>query len=502
MTIDTVGLNYDETLFINAALPSNLFSQESHYIQTRIFGLPFSVFDYIGALKSYLFLPIFFMFPINVFTIRFPMIIVTLIGIAVISKSLRQNNHGNIAIIFAFLSLFDPVYSIYSLFDYGPVALSGLIKCLILYVTYKFYNNPNRSQIIVICFFILLGIFNKLDFIYFVIPFAIIFSILNYAYVLKIILQNKGLFLFSAIPLLGIATVIYLKMIKKSNWIFDLQTIDNGNRFNFDLLVKTFISSDTLQHFTNQNYHMTNMMMLSALFLSTISLILITKRRLYSENRFNLFILILLPFSLFCLLISPGIWGVHHVVQIWPLPQLAFATSAIFLFNLSRHRILRFFIVFITFVVILNQIIINFYGRSNLFNRDFDQPTWSQEIYEVVDRIESDSYVFNSSEKPIIAASDWGFSNQIGGLVYKKGSYLVADFGQYFKDFPSVQGLANGFPIDHPLYVVTHHQESEYFPGTYETTLNLLTFLNVNNSCKDEIIFDGTHSIVFRLDCF
>ena len=49
--IDTVGLNYDEALFINAALPSNLFSQESNYIQTRIFGLPFSVFDYIGALN-------------------------------------------------------------------------------------------------------------------------------------------------------------------------------------------------------------------------------------------------------------------------------------------------------------------------------------------------------------------------------------------------------------------------------------------------------------------
>ena len=499
--IDTVGLNYDEALFINAALPSNLFSQESNYIQTRIFGLPFSVFDYIGALKSYLFIPIFYLFPINVFTIRFPMIIVTIIGVAVISRSLIKSNYKFIAVFFTLLSLLDPVYSIYSLFDYGPVALSGLIKCLILYVTFKFYDNPNRVQIIAIGFLILLGIFNKLDFIYSILPFLIIFLILNYINVFKIILNSKILFSFATFMFLAICSVLYFKMIKKSFWVFDLQTVDEGSGLNLDLFVKTFISSNFLQHFAYQNFQMINLMMLSSLCLSAISLTLIIKGGIFHENRFNSFILILFPFSVFCLLISPGIWGIHHVVQIWPIPQLAFVISAKFLFNFSRHMIWRSFIIFISLIIIFNQILINHHGRSLLFYKDFHQPTWSQEIYDVVGHITSDSYTFKSSKNPIIVASDWGFSNQIGGLIYRTGSFSVADFGHYFKDFPNVQGLANGFPIDHPIYIVTHRKKSEYFPGTYETTINLVTYLKRNNSCKDEIIYQGVHAIVFRLDC-
>src|SRR5215813_5473696 len=63
------GLYYDEMLFVGPA------AGERPYV--KFFGLPLLIFPYIGALKSWIYTPIFAVFGVSPVTIRLPAIIIS-----------------------------------------------------------------------------------------------------------------------------------------------------------------------------------------------------------------------------------------------------------------------------------------------------------------------------------------------------------------------------------------------------------------------------------------
>src|ERR1039458_2521284 len=68
--ISRPGLQADETLFVNAAklrIPGE-------FITHQIDGIPIMVFPYIGALKSWIYAPIFSLFGSSPLTIRLPVV--------------------------------------------------------------------------------------------------------------------------------------------------------------------------------------------------------------------------------------------------------------------------------------------------------------------------------------------------------------------------------------------------------------------------------------------
>ena len=67
------GLYYDETLFLNAALGG----LDNSFIHKKIFGIPVMLMPYIGAVKAYIFYPIFYFFGVSPETIRIPSIIIS-----------------------------------------------------------------------------------------------------------------------------------------------------------------------------------------------------------------------------------------------------------------------------------------------------------------------------------------------------------------------------------------------------------------------------------------
>src|SRR4026208_227145 len=67
------GLQYDEALFINGALGGITDS----FVHRRVFGIPFMLMPYIGALKAYLFAPIFALLGVSMETIRVPAVVLS-----------------------------------------------------------------------------------------------------------------------------------------------------------------------------------------------------------------------------------------------------------------------------------------------------------------------------------------------------------------------------------------------------------------------------------------
>ena len=71
------GLYYDEVLFVNAATGAVTDS----FIARRIGGAPVMLMPYIGALKAYLYFPIFKIFGVSPATIRFPVICISFVSL-------------------------------------------------------------------------------------------------------------------------------------------------------------------------------------------------------------------------------------------------------------------------------------------------------------------------------------------------------------------------------------------------------------------------------------
>ena len=74
--IDIPGLQYDEILFVNAATgePTN-----GLFVGRRILGVPVNVMPYMGALKAYLYYPVFKVLGVSPAPIRWPIIILSLV---------------------------------------------------------------------------------------------------------------------------------------------------------------------------------------------------------------------------------------------------------------------------------------------------------------------------------------------------------------------------------------------------------------------------------------
>ena len=158
------GINYDELLFVNAV---RNFAPDNIYVKLRLAGIPFMLTAYIGALKSYLYFPIFSIFGYSVETIRIPMIFLMSIGIWIFYRSvLHLSNNQYAAFFCAFFLAIDPSVIILTRADQGPIVIELFFKILTLLLLGKFLNSGRIQFIWSIAFVLFLGTFNKLNFIW------------------------------------------------------------------------------------------------------------------------------------------------------------------------------------------------------------------------------------------------------------------------------------------------------------------------------------------------
>lgn len=163
--LDKPGLQTDEILFANLSLGE---INHTTYIARKIGGITFFVISYIGALKSWIFIPIFKVFGFNYFSIRFPMILLSMGSLYLVYRSLKISiNKPFLPWIVLLALVSESTFITMVRTDVGPIAIEYFCKILCILLIFKYLQNNNQKYLILLPIVLALGIFNKLNFAWF-----------------------------------------------------------------------------------------------------------------------------------------------------------------------------------------------------------------------------------------------------------------------------------------------------------------------------------------------
>ena len=162
--LSTIPLGYDEALFCNAALGID----PDLFLFVKYKGFPILLMDYIGALKAWLYMPIFKIFGVSVWTIRFPMVILTAGSLWFIHKIISDVWTSTIAGFMVLYLALDVAFLYFTKIDTGPNAIELLLKLAIIYQFLLFIRSNQFKHLAWLMLFTFLGVFNKLNFIWFI----------------------------------------------------------------------------------------------------------------------------------------------------------------------------------------------------------------------------------------------------------------------------------------------------------------------------------------------
>lgn len=158
------GVQQDETLFVNAAT----LRIPGVYIQDSFHGIPLMIFPYIGALKSWLYDPLFAIFGTSPTAIRLPAVVITSAGLLLVYPAVRDLANRSVALL-AFCALcFDNSVFWFTRDDVGPSAIEFALKCAALFCVARWARSRRDRWLLLLLATLALGVFNKLNFIWIV----------------------------------------------------------------------------------------------------------------------------------------------------------------------------------------------------------------------------------------------------------------------------------------------------------------------------------------------
>ena len=156
------GLQYDETLFCNAALggPTDAF------VCQRVYGVPILLMPYIGALKAWIYAPIFATLPVNAWTIRLPAVVIGVAGAALLVWAAYLFFGRRAALFAAPLVLLDPSLIMHSRLDWGPTAVMFLMRGAVIAGVALWWRTGTPAGMWLVLVAGALGVFDKLNFLW------------------------------------------------------------------------------------------------------------------------------------------------------------------------------------------------------------------------------------------------------------------------------------------------------------------------------------------------
>lgn len=134
------GLEYDELLFARGLLVP----QAITFTILRHHLIPVMLMSYVGALKSWLYAPIFALFGMNTWSIRVPCILLAAATIYILARLVWRIAGWPAALFVLWLSSTDAVFAFTSTFDWGPVVLQNLLLVIGLSCAEVWQRHPRH----------------------------------------------------------------------------------------------------------------------------------------------------------------------------------------------------------------------------------------------------------------------------------------------------------------------------------------------------------------------
>ena len=193
--VSKFGFNYDEVFFVNAATDGLTNPSDSLFVRRRLFGFPVLLMDYIGALKAWLYVPIFAAFDPTVWSVRIPNLVFGATGIWISTRTLRGYGATYLRPALALILASAVTPTLLLTFDFGPVAIAFVLQALMLVVLVRVSRLPNHKRLPSLVIGIVagfLGVFNKLDFLIFALPYLVMLFYFSMPATIKFIRDKPG----------------------------------------------------------------------------------------------------------------------------------------------------------------------------------------------------------------------------------------------------------------------------------------------------------------------
>src|SRR5262245_39434272 len=167
--IELPGLYMDEVDFVNAARGA----PDNTMIHMRLGPLPLFLMPYLGALKAWIYAPVFQLFGVSPMTIRLPAVLLAAITLLILFQLIQAKLGAAWAVISVWIMAVDPVNLFPSRLDWGPSVLMHFFQAAIFALWFSYRAHPKLWKIILIVVCAALGFFDKFNFVWLIVAFVI-----------------------------------------------------------------------------------------------------------------------------------------------------------------------------------------------------------------------------------------------------------------------------------------------------------------------------------------
>jgi 4-amino-4-deoxy-L-arabinose transferase-like glycosyltransferase len=441
--IPYVGIQTDEAL-----VGDPIFGSIANEFRIRIFhhNVPLMLMDYVGALKSWLYWPIFGVFRPSPQSLRWPVLILGAVTIWIFYLLLNRIAGARAAIAGCFLLATDTMFLLTTEFDWGPVAIQHLMLVTACLLLLRFAQTGLLKCLFGGFFALGLGIWDKALFTWIVGGLAVaIPAVFPKEVFHRMSLRNMGVALAGVV--LGASPLLIFNA--RHEW----PTIRRHASFSTEniaqkaeVLKSTVNGSGLFGYMVGGPEH--HNLLFAALLLSLATFPLWGKSR-----RAILFALIFMAATWIQMAFTANAGGsVHHAVLLWPFPQFAIALALAEASLRWRRWGTAVFVALISILCAANLFLTDRYLASLI--RDGPMVTFTDAIYAL-----SDSLARETRE---VIVMDWDIYDPLL-LLRSGGGNLRAGFFDIMNGpaDPKIAALLNN---DAAIFV-THTPDNQFFPA-------------------------------------
>jgi hypothetical protein len=467
--IPYAGIQNDEAIFGNV-----LYQPTNRNLCVIIFhrSMPLMISDHIGTLKTLLYWPIFAVFPPGVFSVRLPMVLAGALTIWILFRFAILAVGPRAALFAALLLATDPSFLLTVTFDWGPVAIERLLLVTACLCAARFVKEQRRLDLAAAFFLIGLAMWNRADFVWALAGIGAGAVAVFWSEIRRFLsLRNVGLamvsFVLGALPLLiynihrpnatlgGNARLEFDRFAPK---VLQLrQTADGSDLFGYLVSEEGSdrpkapysLRGRTAQWIRNHlGTHRRN----GTAWALALAIVAVP---LWWRSRVARFALVFMTVTWLSMAVTRDAGAAaHHVMMLWPFPQLFLAIAIGSLRWPMAGRAI------IGALVVLNLLVVNQYFLQ--FERDGAGDNFTDALLALSDAIAEDSgrntYV-----------TDWGMLNTIE-LLHQGRAHASIIAGLFTTDTPSPEDreMIASIVSDSQALFVGHAPNREALPRVQE----------------------------------
>jgi hypothetical protein len=488
-TISRPGLQYDESLFVNASLGGHYAG--GSFVADRFHGIPTMVMPYIGALKSWLYAPVFKTFGVSVDSIRIPVVLILFASIGIAFAFARRLLGAWPAVLLVLLLATDPVYTTMAKADWGPVALSGLLRVAALAAYFTWLRTRSVRYLWLLIAAVVLGLFNKVDYLAFAASLAVAAVVVHHRAIAACLRRRARASVLAGAALAVALVVEYVEIYEPARsfpttrshagllgrvsevWALFRHTMDGTGLY-------AYTTGTPLAHRT-AIVPVTAVVVALATALALWWLARVWRRPVAPElaplaeatTTTSFFLILLLTMAL-VLVKTPQAVGPHHIALIWPLPALLAASLVHAAARLPRPRMRVPAIAVVALAIAWlagTQLRTATEFRSAFASNRASSPIWTTEIYPLARAVRGVAPGVAG-----VVTADWGIGNQLLALGDDAVRRRLDDTWATFAGGSTVaiDQLAGAAFRGRRVIVALHAPGAEIMPGTYARSTAML----------------------------